>query len=305
MAPNTISQNPDDLDNEELDLGDEVEVGSDEGDVEVETQQAAAPEQQELAEKTGKPPATIPYNRFAEVNEQRKTAEQAAQAERVARIRLEEQLRLAQQQPAAPAKTEAEAPKVDTKALIKERNAAILEGDDDKVAEIEDRLEAERLRQAEDRAFARLSAERAKDQAKAAGDDLQRTAQEIVAAYPFLDSNSADADPDAIEDVKDLRDVYIQRGLAPAEALRKAVARFKTGFDARTGGDDALPDPAAAAAAKAAGSKVRNAKAANAQPPGMVAGMSAGAVPSLPDVDKMSVDEWSSLPQTERDKLLV
>ena len=186
---------------------------------------------------------------------------------------------------------------MDTRALIKERNAALLEGDDDLVAEIEEKLEAERRRQA----VALIREEQEQANAKAQETELQRAAAEIVAAYPFLDSASADADADAIEDVMALRDRGIAKGMPPADALRKAVERFKPAFDARVGAVDdgaGAPDPSAA-------SKVRNARAANQQPPAMRGGMSAGAVPALPDVNKMSVDEWAKLPDSEREKLLV
>jgi hypothetical protein len=322
MAVEKIDMNPDDMDGENLDFGDEVggvdadvleqaagelggEDGEDGGDAGGEQQGAAAGAGDTAAQPGKGAPQSIPYDRFAEVNSKRKAAEEAAQAEREARIRLEEQLKYLrqgqtrQQAPAAPA-----APAVDIKALTKERNAALLEGDDDRVADIEAQIEAERLRQAEERAFARLQKEREKEQEQAAAATLKQAAAEIIAVYPFLNSASPDADADAIEDVMALRDRNIAKGLAPAEALRKAVERFKPAFDARVGASADTGD-AGSQGDPAAASKMRNAKAANQQPPSMSGGMSAGAVPQLRDVNKMTPDDWASLPDSEREKHLV
>jgi hypothetical protein len=310
MAGNKIDADPNLNDDEELDLGDTFEPEGDEGEQETPpedppAEQEAPPEdppaeQEAPPEQANGKPQSIPYDRFAEVNSKRKAAEEAAQAEREARIRLEEQLKAMQSQqsqaPTAPAPDP-----VDTKALIKERNAALLEGDDDRVAEIEAKLEDERVRQAEERAVARMRKEQEEASAKSQATELKAVAAEIVAAYPFLNSASTDADEEAIEDVMALRDRGIAKGMTPAEALRKAVDRFRPSFDARMGTQS---EPASQGDPTAA-SKMRNAKAANAQPPAMKGGMSAGAVPSLPDVNKMSVDDWAKLPDSEREKLLV
>lgn len=320
MAVEKIDMNPEELDGQELDFGDEVEGvdpdvleqaageagGDDDGEGQGEggQQQPQAASGSDAGQQGNKAaPQSIPYDRFAEVNSKRKAAEETAQAEREQRIRLEEQLKALQSQqaaaPAAPA-TPPPAP-VDTKALIKERNVALLEGDDDKVVEIEAKLETERVRQAEERAFARLRKEQEEASARAQTTELQQVAAEMVAAYPFLNSQSPDADAEAIEDVIAIRDRGIAKGLTPAEALRKAVERFKPAFDARVGaqGDaGGQPDPTAA-------SKMRNARAANQQPPSMSGGMSAGAVPQLQDVNKMTADDWAKLPDVEREKHLV
>lgn len=313
MAGTKHDADPNLADDEQLDFGDEVEgidpdtlaqaAGEGEGEGDKEDGGDEPGGQRSEADQQGgkQAPQSIPYERFAEVNSKRKAAEDAVQAEREARIRLEERLKALEQQSQQAKPQEPATPPVDIKALTKERNAALLEGDDDRVADIEAQIAAEQLRQAEDRAFARLQKEREREHAAASAKTLQQTAAEIVATYPFLNSNSPDADADAIEDVLALRDRNVSKGMEPAEALRKAVERFKPAFDARAGSPDdgaGAPDPAAA-------SKVRNAKAANQQPPAMRGGMSAGAVPSLPDVNKMSVDQWVELPDSEREKLLV
>ena len=278
----------------ELDFGDELEVQ------ETEVAEAPAP-----APAPAKPlPQTIPYDRFAEVNDAKKRAEEAAAAAREEAIRLQERLRLLEQQAAK----QPEPPKVepvDVKALLKQRNNAILEGDDDKVAEIEAQLEAERTRKAEEAATARIRAEleaervkKAEEQAKAAEAELQAAAVEIVTKYPFLNSTSPDADKDAIDDVLALRQRNIDRGMSPAQALKKAVERFAKDFDARIGAvETSEPN-------KGAESKLRNAKAAAAQPPSLNVGKSAGSSDVALDVEKMTREQWAQLPESEREKYL-
>lgn len=289
-------ERPDD----EMDFGDELETEiSDEAPA-----PAAAPAPAPAAAApapAAKPiPQTIPYERFAEVNDARKRAEDAAAAEREARIRMEEQLRMAQAQPKAPAAPPA--PAVDERALIKQRNTALLEGDDDKVMEIEAQLEAARSARAEERALARLRQEQAEAQAAVQATELQQVALQVVQSYPFLNSDSPEADRDAIEDVLALRDRNIARGMSQAAALQKAVERYKPLLDAKL----TPAQPAAAPeTSKVAESKLRNARAAAAQPPSLDTGLSPGAAPQMLDVEKMSREEWAALPEAERMKYLV
>ncbi len=60
-------------------------------------------------------------------------------------------------------------------------------------------------------------------EARAAVRELQNEAKVLGEKYPELDGNSDVADLGLIEEVIDLRDIYQQRGLAPAKALQKAV----------------------------------------------------------------------------------
>lgn len=283
------------LEDETIDLGDELE-GNDPDALAL-----AAVEGGDDDGEEGKPankPQTIPYDRFAEVNEKRKAAEDQAQREREERIRLEERLRAyegagkATEQP--PPKTEA----FDMKAKIKERNAAILEGDDDRVAEIEAEIEQHRIAEAEARAVARIEENNRLTA-------LQQAAAEVVEAYPFLDSTAADADKEAISEVKEWRDFYIAQGKAPHTALRKAVDRLKPVLDAKLG-QHAAPQKTAAdiASEKRAASAVRNAKAATSQPPAP-GGQSNGITPTTVDASKMTGDDWMKLPEKERERHLV
>ena len=292
-------ERPDD----ELDFGDELETEITDETPAPATAPAQAPAQAAAAPTpAAKPiPQTIPYDRFAEVNEARKRAEDAAAAERERAIRLEEQLRMLQVQPKAPAATPA--PAVDERALIKQQYIALLEGDDDLVMEIEAQLEAARSARAEERALARLRQEQAEAQATVQATELQKVAMQVVQSYPFLNSESPEADREAIEDVLALRDRNIAKGMTQAAALQKAVERYKPLLDAKL-----TPAPQAEVApapSKVAESKLRNARAAAAQPPSLDTGLSPGAAPQMLDVEKMSREEWAALPEAERQNYLV
>ncbi len=52
---------------------------------------------------------------------------------------------------------------------------------------------------------------------------LSAVAAELAASYPELDHTGDDADETLIAEVVETRDIYINRGLSPVEALRKAV----------------------------------------------------------------------------------
>ena len=53
--------------------------------------------------------------------------------------------------------------------------------------------------------------------------DLDVAVSDMVASYPVLDSNSEQADADMIADANELMGMYAERGMAQADALRKAV----------------------------------------------------------------------------------
>ncbi|MCL1142976.1 hypothetical protein [Shewanella gaetbuli] len=53
--------------------------------------------------------------------------------------------------------------------------------------------------------------------------ELSKTASELAERYPELDHESDMADEGLIEEVVETRNLYIDRGMSPAEALRKAV----------------------------------------------------------------------------------
>lgn len=253
----------------------------------------------------------IPRARFNDVNKRRQAAEEEA-----AQLRAElEAARAATAggQAAAPKAGEADTPApdpVDLKALRKQRNDALLEGDVDKATEIEEQIDAEVERRADARANAAwqkreeeqaaAAAERAR---KAAEAELKAAAIEVIADYPQLDDGSPDLDTDLLNEVVALRDAYIVRGTKPGEALRKAADRL------------CKPVAAAAAAADAGEGDAtltpeqrrkqilqRNAK--HRQPPQVAgAGVGARAAAAKLNVEEMSEDDFASLPEAEKARL--
>ncbi|MGL6289238.1 MAG: hypothetical protein ACRC2H_00960 [Silanimonas sp.] len=320
----TKTSDPDNIDEETLDYGNDIDgtpdpealaelaaggeqegEGEDEGDGADGADAGAADgeggEGGTAAPAQGARNTTVPYGRFKEVNESLRT-------ERDQRIRLEERLRALEDRAAAPAAAapaKTEAPAFDVKDAIKRRNAAILEGDDEKAAEIELQIEENRLAEAERRAEAKVEQRLQAREQKDAVTLLQQKAVEVIQTYPFLNSKSADADPDLIADVTDLRDVYIKRGKTPAEALSAAIEKLKPALDAKAGKPAGAPAKTAAdiAEERRVASIQRNAKAAGAQPP-RNPGVGSAAAPDTVNVMEMSADDWEELPESERAKLL-
>lgn len=53
--------------------------------------------------------------------------------------------------------------------------------------------------------------------------ELQQTASTLAVQYPELDSAGEGADDGLIEEVVEMRDLYVDRGMTPAEALKRSV----------------------------------------------------------------------------------
>lgn len=117
-------------------------------------------------------------------------------------------------------KAEEQVPAFNLKEKLKERAEALLEGDVDKIVELDEQIEAHRTAVATKRATedsnrnisGQLMAQRMNDEADRA-----------FRKYPFLNDASEDHDPEALQDVVMYRDRYIKEGLEPHVALRKAA----------------------------------------------------------------------------------
>lgn len=241
------------------------------------------------AEPDGKSPKMIPKSRFDEVNERR--------------IRAEERLKMLDEQRATAAKgAEEEAPAaVDLKDLRKQQRAALMEGDEDKAAELDEQIDAEVERRATLRAVANLSESQAKAELKAA-------AAAVIEDYPFLDSTSRAANKEAIAEVVAFRDSYISRGMGHAEALMKAaekVGKFYAPAKSKkvADEDDEDDDP------KSAKTKIdelrerrlrKNAKTANQQPARLEGGVGNRGTGGKLNIEDMDDDQFSRL--SEKDK---
>ena len=266
--------------------------------VDMSADQAADPEfLRQLAEQEGgdKPPATVPYARVAELSAHNKQLENALAI-------AAEALKVAGGGKTPAAATEA-APAFNLRDQVKARNAALLEGDEDKAADID--LAIEEWRNNTLRAQARQEA--MQDFAAS----QEQTAVEAVVAdaftkYTFLSSDSSDYNKEALDDVMMYRDRYLKDGEKLSVAVAKAVAKvapmYAKAEDLPAAGD--LPagevgkDGKVSAAAAAA--IVRNAKVAAAQPPSTA---QAG-TPNKESIDvgkldfeNMSDDDYEKLPE--------
>ena len=104
---------------------------------------------------------------------------------------------------------------------------------------------------------------------------FQKAVAQTVADYPFLHSNSADANTEAIADVVEWRDFYIAKGESPAGALQKAAAKVTQLY---AGQADAA-EPAAPTDKRKQAAIATGAKAAAAQPPRVDAGVGNRTIP--------------------------
>ena len=105
-------------------------------------------------------------------------------------------------------------PPFDLRAKIKERNSAILDGDDDRAADLDLEIEQHRQEEADRRADAKVQARFEQQAAKAAGDA-------VVAAYPELET-----DEESLELVMHTRNLFIAKGMPAAEAIIKAAEKI-------------------------------------------------------------------------------
>jgi hypothetical protein len=235
----------------------------------------------------------VPHARFNEVNSK-------LQEERDRRIAAETEARVLREQGAAAAGKGADkgAESVDLKDLRKQHHQAMMEGDEDKALELADKIDGEVSRQAEERALARFEQREQERQ-------ITNTAAAVIEKYPFLNSNGAEANKEAIADVIDMRDVYIARGKTPADALRLAAEKIgKQYAKADDGDDDDKGNKGNAADERNKQAITRNAAAASAQPPRADGGKGQRTTRATEvDVSQMDDTKFRSLPKEEKRKL--
>ena len=249
----------------------------------------AAPTQEDEDRKNGS--RMVPIARFNEVNERMKEmqAQLAALATR--------QAQPAQQQPEPQVQEE---PAPDLGDLRKRHHNALVEGRDDEAIELQGQIDEEILNRATQNAMNRMAAQQAQREQQAAMQTFQQTVQQIEADYPQLNANSEQADEDAILFVVAKRDALIKLGTNPGEALRQA-----SDAAARTFGFGTQP----AHTGKATGENrkqealLRNAKAAQAQPPQLAGLGNRATAPQRVDVSDMPEDEFEALPESEKSRL--
>lgn len=207
------------------------------------TTEAPEPEPAILA-KDGK--HLIPFDKLAEARE----SAQRAAAERDEALRRAVELQAELDAAKAPPKEDPQ--KVDLTALRRDRYNAMLDGDVEKAIQIDEKIDAEVQRAAEEKA-----ARRAKEDTSVAALEaaLEQVAQDARTKYPALDHNSDKADKDAIDFVVFRRDSLVAQGELPHKALAQAVdsaAKLFRWSDGQPAATAPTPDPKSAAAAAAA-----------------------------------------------------
>lgn len=244
--------------------------------------------------KGGKSPV-VPHARFNEVNEQLKQERQA---------REEAERRLAElQQGGKKDEPDNKDPEFDLKSERKAYTEALMEGDTDKALEIQERIDAHMLAQAEAKAEARLQERQRNEEQKSLEALFNDAADKAEATYPSLKPGDASYNEEAVEMVNALVAQNLAKGQKGHEALTNAVERVAKVYgwsdNAGSGLDKDKADKGNQDAVR------RGVDTANRQPANPTG--SAGNREREPgkinpaNVDK---DDWEDLPQAERDRLL-
>ncbi|MBA3015341.1 MAG: hypothetical protein KKD63_11105 [Proteobacteria bacterium] len=237
-----------------------------------------------LDEEEGK--VRIPKARFDEVNERMKAAE--AELSKLKSTEGKPDQTHGQQQEQTP---------FDFKAKRKERAEAMMDGDTELVAQIDQEIDEALLVEAERRAEARLAAKEAEKEAKVLADVALEAANKALDDFPFLKDND-----EAMSEVIALRDVYQNAGVPRPEAIAKAASRIATLY----GHKPALKATEEEnAESRKQTSMARNADAANRQPP-PTARMGSGnraTVDTVMNPLQMTAEEIAALPIAERKRL--
>lgn len=169
---------------------------------------------------------------------------------------------------------------------------AMLDGETDKAFELFGKMMASQTQavqaKAEQEVSERVRNELNQDRAMT---ELQQTAQSLAEKYPELDSAGDEADEGLIEEVVEMRDLYVDRGLSPAEALKKSVRLVALENDlvdrtAKPKADMAKPTKKTNTKAKLAAAKKEH---------GKLSGTGGGN--SRPDIDisRLSDDDFAGL----------
>ena len=230
--------------------------------------------------------AVIPRARFDEVN-----AKLHAEREEANRLRAElEALNRS-------STTQADAIDVDT--LEDQFFDAIINGEKERAKEIRAQINAEIYNKARAASEEVVSTTLTQREIQSS---FAKVVEQTVTDYPFLDSNSPDANAEAIGEVVEWRDFYLSKGDTPAAALQKAAAKIAPIYNKTTEPTpDPTPEPLTDKRKQAA---IANAaKASAAQPPAVEAGIGNRAVPFGDDIIGDQA-KWEKASEAERLRML-
>ena len=244
------------------------------------------PEPEEEGAPQPKRDAVIPRARFDEVN-----AKLHAEREEANRLRAELE---ALSQPKTAQPTE-----IDVDTLEDQFFDAIINGEKEKAKEIRAQINAEIYNKARAASEEVVSTTLTQREIQSS---FAKVVEQTVTDYPFLDSNSPDANAEAIGEVVEWRDFYLSKGDTPAAALQKAAAKIAPIYNKTTEPTpDPTPEPLTDKRKQAA---IANAaKASAAQPPAVEAGIGNRAVPFGDDIIGDQA-KWEKASEAERLRML-
>ena len=223
--------------------------------------------------------AVIPRARFDEVN-----AKLHAEREEANRLRAELE---ALNKPNA-----AQAAEIDVDTLEDQFFDAIINGEKERAKEIRAQINAEIYNKARAASEEVVSTTLTQREIQSS---FAKVVEQTVTDYPFLDSNSPDANAEAIGEVVEWRDFYLSKGDTPAAALQKAAAKIAPIYSKAA---PELPTDKRKQAALATA-----AKASAAQPPAVEAGIGNRAIPFGDDIIG-DQSKWEKASEAERLRML-
>ncbi len=235
-------------------------------------------------------PSSVPISRFQEVNDRRKTAEQAladAQAE-LARYRATDA------NGAGAAQTSAQAappePSFDLDAQEEAYANALLDGDTKGAAAIRREINQHLEQAAVQRYHSETSQQRASQEYNVLVD-------QVMDAHPWLEQPEGSQAMDLIVELVDAR---VRKGASPAQALSEAVSAIVPRF-APSGSQQA--QPATSTDPRIAASLARGARASTDQPAAMLGGIGNRSTGGMPDVEQLDDEQFSRLSEAEKRKM--
>ena len=226
--------------------------------------------------------AVIPRARFDEVN-----AKLHAEREEANRLRTELEAMNRS------STTQADAIDVDT--LEDQFFDAIINGEKERAKEIRAQINAEIYNKARAASEEVVSTTLTQREIQSS---FAKVVEQTVTDYPFLDSNSTDANAEAIGEVVEWRDFYLSKGDTPAAALQKAAAKIAPIYSKAT-----EPTPEPLTDKRKATALATAAKASAAQPPAVEAGVGHRAIPFGDDIIGDQA-KWEKASEAERLRIL-
>jgi hypothetical protein len=251
----------------------------------------------------------IPKSRFNEAVGKERDAREAAQA-RVAELEAQLRQREEQEAQARQSQVDEQAREFEEKIseLEKQHAKYLLDGDGDKAAEVMKTIRMAERQLAETSAYTKAQ--------QAAGmmleqDRMKLTIATLESEHPVLNPKSEEFDRDIVETILLWQAKGVEMGMSPSQALADSTERVMNRFY------KTQPAPAAEGLSKAAESQRTAEERTKAAVEKAVAASKAQPAPTtdvgldsdkfggkgLPDVSRMSSDEYNALPETTRARL--